>query len=107
MNKSWGHFKNRDTFQPIEMFPEWKEAINKTLPIWNFAEENFYKQVDVYKFIVSALTKWVSEDIIKYWYNYFWEKVILDAFETYKDNVSDRFRNQIKNMINDLLDNKK
>ena len=107
MNKPWEHFWVNDTFKPIDMFPESSESINKTLPIWNFSEENFYKEVNVYMFIVSALTKWCDENIIKYWYNYFWEKVILSAFEKYNNRISENFQNNIKKMINDLIDNDK
>jgi len=107
MQKPWEHFWENDKFKPIELFPEGNEAINKTLPIWNFAQENFYKEVEVYNFIVAALSKWCNEEIIRYWYNYFWEKVILSAFEKYKDNVSLWFRNHIKELIDDLLNNNK
>jgi hypothetical protein len=51
------NFDKNSTFKPIEMFPEGKKAINRTLPIWNFAEENFYKEINVYVFIVASLSK--------------------------------------------------
>jgi hypothetical protein len=50
-------FDKNSIFKPIEMFPEGKNAINRTLPIWNFPEENFYKEINVFIFIVASLTK--------------------------------------------------
>jgi hypothetical protein len=73
------------------------------LPIWNFPEENFYKEINVFIFIVASLTKWVNEEILKKYINFFWKQTILDAFEEHNDKVTDRFINIIRNKINDLV----
>jgi hypothetical protein len=105
--KKWEHFTKEDTFRPIDMFPEWKKSINRDLPIWNFSEENFYKEVNVYIFIVGALTKWCNEDIMKKWYNYFWWKVIIEAFNIYWNRVSYEYSNYIKDLVNNFLEKEK
>jgi len=92
-----------DTFIPIFMFPEGKKAINKTLPIWNFSEENFFKEMNVYRFLIASLTKWISDEIIIRYCNYFWKKTIVDAFEFYKDKVSDDFINIVKRRIENII----
>ena len=95
-------YNEHSIIKPIDMFPKWVEHINRELPIWNFAEEKFYKEINVYIFIVSALTKWITEDIAEYWVNYFWKETILDAFEFYKDRVSRRYRNIVKDILEKL-----
>ena len=98
-----------DTFIPIHMFPEGKKAINETLPIWNFPEDSFLKETNIYRFIVASLTKWIYKDkkkkdlILTRFCNYFWKKTIIDAFEFYKYKVSDDFINFIKERINNIV----
>ena len=93
-------FDENSTIRPIDIFPEWKKAINKHLIIWNFPEEKFYEEINAYNFIVASLTKWVNEEIISIWESYFWKETILDAFDFYKDRVSERFRKEIFNLLN-------
>lgn len=102
--KLWEKFTQDSTFKPIEMFPEWMESINKDFPIWNFSEEHFHKEINVFIFIVSSLSKWCNDDIIKKFYDYFWWKIILDAFEIHKNQVSENYKDYIKNLVDNFLE---
>ena len=95
-------YNEHSIIKPIEMFPKWMDHINRELPIWNFEEENFFVVKNLYEFIIWALTKWISEDILKYWSDYLWKQTVLDAFEFYKDIVSDDFREKVKNILENI-----
>jgi len=109
MEREKTNYWPEDTFIPIHMFPKRKEAINKTLPLWNFPEDSFFKEINVYKFIVASLTKWIYKDkekkdlILTRFCNYFWKKTIIDAFEFYKDKVRDDFINIVKERIKNIV----
>ena len=103
MEEEKNSYCSDDTFIPIFMFPEGKNAINKTLPIWNFSVDNFFKEQNVYGFIVASLTKWISDEILTRYCNYFWRETIINAFEFHKNRVNKNFIELIKERVGNII----
>jgi hypothetical protein len=49
------------------------------------------------------LSKWISDEILKRYVDFFWKQTILDAFEEYKEKVTERFMSIVRDKINNLI----